>query len=206
MQCSSLNFAIDKEEIYKRIFKRSPLISSMSVGWEDLSIIYDRDPPGEMPHMSFKQHGIAIFTDTSPSIQIERKMDGRLVQEQNVLGNFVIVPANMNHQVVWDKSISAVKIAIEPTVFARTIHEVVDPERVEILPQFATPDPFVHQIGLALKSALIKRGSSSRLYAETLINTLILHLLEHYSTNRLNSSEYVSGKLPKYKLQSRQNV
>ena len=67
----------------------------------------------------------------------------------------------------------------------KTIYEVVDPDRIELLPQFATPDPFVYQIGVALKSALAKHGSSSRLYAESLINTLIIHLLEHYSTERL---------------------
>ena len=63
------------------------------------------------------------------------------------------------------------------------------------------PDPFVHQIGVALKSALIKHSTSSRLYAETLINALILHLLEHYSTTHLNTSECIAGKLPQYKLQ-----
>ncbi len=194
------SFIKDKEETYKRIFKRSPLISSMSVGWENLGIVYDRDPPGEIPYISFKEHCVAIFTEAFSSTQIERKIDGRLLKEQNVRGNLVIVPANVSHQVVWDKTISTVKIAIEPRVFAQTIYEVVDPDRIELLPKFATPDPLVHQIGLSLKSALAKHGTSSRLYAETLINALILHLLENYSSDRRNLSECITGKLPKYKL------
>jgi AraC family transcriptional regulator len=54
---------------------------------------------------------------------------------------------------------------------------------------------------VALKSALTRHDTSSRLYAETLVNTLILHLLEHYSTTRPILSECISGKLPQYKLQ-----
>lgn len=199
----SINFAKEKEEGYKRIFKRSPLISSASVGWNDLgiTIAYDRQPPTEMPKISVKQHCIGILIDM-PSLPVytERKIDERLKQEQNIQGDCIIIPANTTHQAAWDKEGSALTIAIEPTVFAQTIYEVVDPDCVELLPQFATPDPFVYQIGVALKSTLIKHGTSSRLYAESLINTLILHLLEHHSVS-CNSFKGIEGKLPQYKLQ-----
>ncbi|MGL6338207.1 MAG: helix-turn-helix domain-containing protein [Waterburya sp.] len=59
----------------------------------------------------------------------------------------------------------------------------------------------IYQIGVALKAALFKHSDRSRLYAETLVNTLILHLLEHYTTIRPNLRECVAGKLPQYKLQ-----
>ncbi|MGK7953304.1 MAG: helix-turn-helix domain-containing protein [Xenococcaceae cyanobacterium] len=197
----SVNFIKEKESGYKRIFRRSPLVSSVSVGWDDLCIVYDRYPPGEIPKILAKQHCIGILTDIPSPIQAERKIDGLWVQEQNVQGDLIIVPANTPHQALWNKSGNAVSIAIDPTVFAQTIYEVVDPDRIELLPQFATTDPLVYQIGLALKSVLIKHGTSSRLYAETLVNTLIVHLLEHYSVCRRNSSEYAAGKLPQYKLQ-----
>lgn len=198
-----IDFAKEKETGYQRIFKRSPLISSMSVGWDDLGIIiaYDRQPSFEMPEISAKQHCIGILTDMPSSpVYTERKIDGRLKPEKNVQGDCIIVPANTTHQAVWDREGYALTIAIEPTVFAQTIYEVVDPDRVELLPQFATFDPLVYQIGVALKSALLKHGTSSRLYAETLINTLILHLLEHYSVS-CNSFECIAGTLPQYKLQ-----
>ncbi len=196
-----VNFTKEKEEGYKRIFRRLPLVSSVSVGWDDLCIAYDRYPPGEIPKILVKQHCIGIFTDIPSPVQAERNIDGRLVQEQTVQGDFVIVPANTSHQVVWNKLGSALSIAINPTVFAQTIYEVVNPDRIELLPQFATSDPLIYQIGLALKSVLVRHGTSSRLYAETLINTLIVHLLEHYLVVCRNSSECVGGKLPQYKLQ-----
>ncbi|MBV6627060.1 MAG: helix-turn-helix transcriptional regulator [Rivularia sp. (in: Bacteria)] len=197
----AIDFVREKEEGYKRVFNRSPLVSSQSVGWESLSIIYDRQPPIELPKTSLKQHCIGILTDIPSPIHTDRIIDGRFVRENNVQGDLIIVPANTTHQAAWYKEGCSVAIAIDPVVFAQTIYEAVDPDKIELLPKFATPDAFVYQIGVALKSALIKHGASSRLYAETLINALILHLLENYSTTRTNLIESISGKLPEYKLQ-----
>jgi AraC family transcriptional regulator len=196
-----INFAKEKAEGYKRIFKRSPIVSSHSVDWKDLIIAYDQYPPGEIPKISVKQHCLGIYTDMPSTVHAERIINGRLVQEENIQGGFVVVPANTSHQVAWDKEGGVITLAINPTNFAQTIYEIVDPDSIELLPQFTTLDPFVYQIGIALKSALIRNNTNSRLYAETLINTLILHLLEHYSTTRPILSECISGKLPQYKLQ-----
>ena len=196
-----VNLAKEGVKGYERIYKRSPLVSSLSVGWDNLAFAYDRYPPGETPTTSFKQHCIAIYTDMPDSIQVERKINGHLLQEENIQKGFVIVPANTSHHVTWNREGGMIAIAIAPTVFAQSIHEVVDPDSIELLPRFTTHDPLIYQIGVALKSTLFKYGTSSSLYAETLINTLTLHLLEHYSTSRPSLSGCTPGKLPRYKLQ-----
>lgn len=43
-----VDFVKEREEAYKCIFKRSPIVSSHSVGWNDLIIAYDQYPPGEI--------------------------------------------------------------------------------------------------------------------------------------------------------------
>ncbi len=196
-----IDFNQEKEEGYKRVFKRSPLVSSQSVGWDNLSIIYDRQPAIELPKTSLKQHCIGILTDIPLPMRTERIIDGHFLREENVQGDLIIVPANTTHQAAWYSEGASVAIAIDPLMFAQTVYEVIDPDTIELLPQFATPDPFVYQIGVALKSALMKNSSTSRLYAETLINALILHLLENYSTTRKNYFEPIAGTLPQYKLQ-----
>ena len=195
-----VNFVKEREEAYKRIYRRSPIVSSASVGWDFFGIAYDWYPVEKVPKIISKQHNIGIFTDV-PSLAItERQIDGCFKREEIVRGSCVIIPANTPQYAEWDKESGALTLAIDPTVFAQTIYEVVDPDTIELLPQFATPDPFLYQIGVALKSALTKQSNTSRLYAETLVNSLILHLLEHYCTTRPNLQESVSGQLPKYKL------
>ncbi len=196
-----IDFIKEKEEGYKRVFNRSPLVSSQSVGWDNLTIVYDRQPAIELPKTCLKQHCIGILTDIPSTIQTDRIIDGRFQEEQNVQGDFVIVPANTTHQAAWYSEGASVAIVIDPLMFSQAVYEAVDPDKIELLPQFATSDPFVYQIGVALKSALIKNGSTSRLYAETLMNALIVHLLENYSTTRKNCFEPIAGTLPQYKLQ-----
>jgi AraC family transcriptional regulator len=196
-----VNFVKEREIAYQRIYQRSPIISSASVGWDFMGIAYDWYPPGGMPKVLSKQHSIGIFTDVPSPAITERQIDGRLKEEQVVQGSCVIIPANISQQAEWNKESGALTIAVDPTIFAQTIYEVVDPNCIELLPQFATSDPLIYQLGVALKSALTKHDTSSRLYAETLVNTLILHLLENYTTTRPNLRECVAGQLPQYKLQ-----
>ena len=196
-----VNFVREKAAAYKRIYKRSPILSSHAVGWESLGIAYDWYPVEKVPKITSQQHSIGIFTDVPSPAITERYIGSSFKREEIVRGSCVIIPANTSQYAEWNKGSGAVTLAIDPTVFAQTIHEVVDPDAIELLPQFATPDPFIYQIGVALKSALTKQSDSSRLYAETLVNSLILHLLENYSTTRVNLQESVSGKLPQRKLQ-----
>ena len=196
-----VNFVEEREEAYERIYRRSPIVSSASVGWDFFGIAYDWYPVEKVPKIISKQHSIGIFTDVPSPAVTERQIDGRFKREEIIKGSCVIIAANTSQYAEWDKESGALTLAIDPTVFAQTIYEVIDPDTIELLPQFATPDPFIYQVGLRLKSALTKQSNTSRLYAETLVNSLILHLLEHYSTTRPNLRESISGQLPRYKLQ-----
>ena len=200
-QSLRVDFVKEREKAYKRIYKRSAIISSASVGWDVLGIAYDWYPVEKVPKIISKQHSIGIFTDVPSPIKTNRFIDGCFKQERVVTGSSIIIPANTPQQAEWDKEGGAIILAIDPTIFAQTIYEVVDPDKIELLPQFATPDPFLHQIGIALKSALFNHSDRSRLYAETLVHTLILHLLEHHTTTRPNLQETIGGKLSRHKLQ-----
>lgn len=195
-----VDFSKEKEEGYKRIFSRSPLLSSVAASWDGMHLAYDYFLPGQTPEICSRQHGIGIFVDMPMPAQVERFIDGRFRCEQVVQGNVVIVPANHCHRAGWDMAGGAIVLGLEPTQFACTIDETIACNHIELIPHFATPDPLVHQIGLALKRALENSGSASRLYAETLITALVVHLLQYYSVQQLKLPTYVGG-LSKLKLQ-----
>ena len=193
-------FAEEREAAYRRVFRRSPIVSSMSAGWNSLRIAYDWYPVEKVPKVISQQHSIGIFTDVPSPCITEREIGGSFKREEVVRGSCVVIPTNTSQYAEWDKESGALTIAIDPKAFAQTIYEVVDPDKIELLPLFSTPDPFMYQIGIALKSALMKQSKTSRLYAETLVNTLTLHLLENYCTSHTSLSECVAGQLPQYKL------
>ena len=196
-----VNFVKERGAAYQRIYQRSPILSSVSVGWDNLGIAYDWYPVEKVPKITAKQHGIGIFIDVPSTCITEREIGGSFKREEVVQGSCVIIPANTSQYAEWDQESGALTIAIDPQAFAQTTYEIVDPDTIELLPLFSTPDPLMYQIGVALKSTLIKQDKTSRLYAETLVNTLSLHLLENYCTTRPSLREYVTGQLPRHKLQ-----
>ncbi|NJP20220.1 MAG: helix-turn-helix transcriptional regulator [Hydrococcus sp. CRU_1_1] len=200
MRSLVVDFAKEKEKGYQRIFSRSPLLSSASAQWKDILVAYDYFVPGQTPDTCIKQHGIGIFVDVPTPVQTERAIDGKFRREQVSQGDIIIVPANTWHRAGWDLAGGAIIVGLQPQEFLRTIDETIDRDRVELIPYFATPDPLVHQIGLALKQTLENPGKVGRLYAQTMTTTLMVHLLQHYCAQQLVLPTY-SGGLSRLKLQ-----
>lgn len=156
--------------------------------------------PGETPEVAAQQYGIGIFTEVPTLIRAERKLDDRFQREQVVQADVVVVPANIGHRVQWDTAGGIIMLGFEPTVFTQAIYETIAPDRVAIAPHFAKLDPLICQMGLTLKAELESGGLGNRLYAEAIANLLVIHLLQHYSTQKPTIGHYTGG-LPKSKLQ-----
>jgi AraC family transcriptional regulator len=88
------------------------------------------------------QHGIGIFTEVPTPIKVERKIGDVFRHEQVLQGDVVIVPAGTTNQTQWYGSGGVVILGFEPAIFNRAIYEIVEPEKVELAPYFATFDPF----------------------------------------------------------------
>lgn len=200
MSSHIVDFAKEKEEGYKRIFDKPPLLSSISTQWDELLIAYDQFLPGETPEICAKQHGIVIFVNMPKPAQVKRTIDGRCIDECVAQGDVVIVPADTWVQTYSDTAAGAILVSLDTKVFTRTIEETIERDGIELIPHFATSDPLVYQIGLALKRALENAETTSRLYAETMTNALMMHMLQSYCAEKLTLPTYVGG-LSKLKLQ-----
>jgi AraC family transcriptional regulator len=196
-----VDFAREKEAGYQRIFARSPLLSSAAVNWQGVYVAYDYFQPGQTPEICLKQHALAIFTDLPEAVQVERQIGGKLRHEHEQVnqGDLVIVPAETWHCTGADRGGGAVVIGLEPNEMAQKLATAVEVEQMELLTHFATPDPLIHQMGLALKQTLQNLPTTSQLYAESLTNALMVHLLQHYSTQQLKLPVY-SGGLAQFRL------
>jgi AraC family transcriptional regulator len=196
-----VDFAKEKEEGYKRIFAKSPLLSSVAAQWDNILLAYDYYLlPGQIPEISVKQHGIGIFIDMPEPTQAERAIDGETRCEQILQGDVVIVPANTWHRTRWNTGGGAIFLGLEPKTFAYMVDETIERDGMELIPHFATPDPLIHQIGVALKRALQSTEYTSCLYAETMTTALIVHLLQYYCSQKVTLPTYTGG-LSKAKLQ-----
>ena len=161
------------------------------------SITHAGHPACEYKEHTAIQHG--IIAHFRPERNSLRKL-GDVVREENAnVGDVAIIPAKVNHwQRIETPMTDFAILTIKPDLVSHFAHEVVEPERVELLPTFAQPDPLIYGIALSLKANL-DSSSPDRLYTESLFNTLILHLLRNYSTRTFNLQQYSQGLAP-YKL------
>jgi AraC family transcriptional regulator len=184
-----------------QLYPRPPILTSLDVNWHGVSFGYMCQPAYEVPEVSTPRwHSIAIFTHGNRIIHADRKLDGRFHRDAVVGGDIVINPVNVGQSAAWDAEGDFIILGIETDVFARAINESAEAKDVELLPHFATPDPLIYQIGLALKSVLENNPTNSRLYAETMINALSVHLMQHYCERKPILQQYKDG-LSKYKFQ-----
>ena len=182
------------EDEINQLFPRSPILTSQNTGWDDISFTYTCQPAYETPEVCTPlAHSITIFTHSNYVIHADRTLDGRFRHDSVVGGDTVIVPVNTGQKCAWDKEGDFIILGIETKTFARAINESAQPEQVQLIPHFSTPDPLVLQIGLAIKNALQNNPSGSRLYVETMVNALSVHLLQHYSARKPNIKNYING-------------
>jgi AraC family transcriptional regulator len=176
---------------------KPPLLSSQALGWEGICVQSHRQPAWETPYACGPHHSIVVHSEP---LQTERSLGSRRQHEQIAKGDIVIIPANTRNQQTWNREVEFSILLLEPTHMAQIAHESIDVDRVEILPHFATPDPLIYQICLALNSELASGGLCSRLYVDSLITTLAVRLLRQYSAQEQLIREYTDG-LSKHKLQ-----
>ncbi|MFN8444908.1 MAG: AraC family transcriptional regulator [Caldilineaceae bacterium] len=120
-------------------------------------------------------------------VQYPTKQRGKLVHKYDTVskpGDIYIIPRGVPtewHNVdgcelllifLWHSLLTDVAL----TVFD------LDPARVQLRELVATPDPLLQAIGQTLLNEEQSTGLGDRLYTESLLNTLVLHLFRHHIT------------------------
>jgi AraC family transcriptional regulator len=181
------------------ILPNVPLLSSVPLGWSDITLEHFRYPPFETPEYTYADHKIAIHTRVPPNLHVKRRLDGRVQYEQVFTEQVIVVPATVTHQVQWDRPSEFLILTLKPEMLYRSAYDAIAPDRVDPIPCKPRPDPLMQQLGLALKAELELDGGSDRLYVESLVNCLTLHLLKKYSAVPLTITS-PSAKLPQFAL------
>jgi AraC family transcriptional regulator len=185
------------------IRERPPLLSSREAGWDHVHLEYYHCPITEVSLSLEHLHLLCIET-SHHSCGARKWMDGRFQSRPIIYGDVFVLPEQIDFREQVDEAIEYILLYLDAAWIASVAHEAIDPDRVEILPHFPQPDPLIYQIGLNLKASLEANSQSgsqpqlNRLYVESLLTTLALHLLQRYSTQadsaqtRLNDAGHLS--------------
>lgn len=188
-----------KEDTTERLLPRPPILSSLKAGWKNAYLEYHYQPSGEHPEACTSGHTIAVFTKVGDRNQAQRTVDGRYYKHSVKEGDIILVPAYVGHKSWWYGESEFILLGFDCDVFARAIDESGESERIQLIPQVATSDLLVLQMGLALKKVL-ENNTYDRLYVDAIANALAAHLIQYYSVRKPTLQEY-SGGLSRRKLE-----
>lgn len=102
-----------------------------------------------------------------------------------------IIPPDLEREIFWEKESELLSIYLDTKIITNTTEEYHG-SNLEIIENWTAEDALIRQLGLTLRSEL-QRGDYDKLYLESLINFLSVHLLKNYSTQPKPLKEFQSG-------------
>ncbi len=129
-----------------------PSILSSS-GWSNLHLEVYQQPKFEIAEHQHTMHVLACGLSDSPEesgrdsklASGERWLDGKLEQERRRVGDIAIIPAGISHRCNWNTSVQFIVLAIEPALLQQVGRDFVNPDRIELTPQFMSASDLLIQ-------------------------------------------------------------
>jgi AraC family transcriptional regulator len=146
------------------------------------------------------RHNMSLITMVTSKTPINQSIDGQT--KKNLVGdnNVFILPAGSLHRCNWQQNIEFMCMGLDENVFVEVGQELVNPDRIELIPHFATiEDPLIKGILLTLKDEMITTKIGSNLFIDQLKTTLVTHILRKYGVQKVQITTYADG-LPRRKL------
>jgi AraC family transcriptional regulator len=177
-----------------------PLFSSQTQGWDNILVEEFHYPAGEGKMLYPNEHVICLSLSPRPvrllQIQGDNSYTGLFRK-----GDFSIAPAEAPFFARWESDDSLLQIRMASRFIEQVAEEAlaINPERLEIIPQFRMRDPQLEAIAMLLLTELKQENPGSRVYIDSLANVLAVRLLRQYSASEPHLPVYEGG-LPQRQL------
>jgi AraC family transcriptional regulator len=173
-----------------------------SSGWNGMHLELHQQPTFATAEHQHTMHVLAYGIADSSSVCATgaRWLDGKLERERRATGDIAIIPAGIAHRCSWDTPAQFMVLAIEPALLQQVGQDWVNPDRIELMPQFMNRhDRFIQGMLSTLKEEAERGGMGSHLLVDSLKTALAVHLLRKYCVTCPKLSSYTDG-LPQAKL------
>lgn len=120
-------------------------------------------------------------------------------KEQSIqVGQCYVVPSGQPHGLTLDHAGELVNFYVAPEFIAAAIPETTEERPLEILEFQISDDPLIRQLAATVRTDRLLHGVSNKLFLESVLNVLTVHLVNTYAVSKVKVSE--AGKLPTHLL------
>ncbi|MBD2098592.1 helix-turn-helix transcriptional regulator [Trichocoleus sp. FACHB-591] len=167
-----------------------------SLGWNGMHLELHQQPTFATDEHQHTMHVLAcgLIDSSNKNAPGVRSLGGKRSRERRNSGDIAIIPAGITHSCSWDVPAQFMVLAIEPTLLQQVGQDWVNPDQIELLPQFMSEsDAFIQNIFSTLKQEAEIGGIGSYLLVDSLKTAVAVHLLRSYCATRPKLSSYSNG-------------
>lgn len=185
-------------EIEWKSEKVEPYLSRQVVELSGIRIHRAHVMPGRMFEHTNTFHEVNVAISGALTTR-KLSANGKLISTKGTGGNLCVTPAGQAMSAVWEKRLDNMMILLDPAFINRAAAENGLSNGFEFAEVYKQRDSLIQQLGLTLLDESDSESPSGRLFVDSVVQTLTIHLLTHYGT-ATNAIENVTGGLSGYKL------
>ncbi|NKB18828.1 MAG: helix-turn-helix transcriptional regulator [Pseudanabaena sp. CRU_2_10] len=169
-------------------------LSSQKQGWENILVEQFQHPAGEGRTHYSDEHAICLSLSPCP-VRLLQTQGDKTYMGLYAKGDSCITPAKIPFFARWDRDDRFLQIRIASRFIQSVAREALamNPDRLELRPEFRTRDRQIEAIGMMLLSELQQENIGGRLYIESLANVLAVHLIRQYASVEPRLTVYEGG-------------
>lgn len=177
---------------------QSPYLFRQAAEWNGVRVHRAKVLPGRMLEHTANCHEVNISVSGNLTTQ-KSSSTGKTVITKGGAGNLCLTPAGQIIGAFWEKPLDNVGILLAPEFVKTTAVENRFSADFEFKEIYQDKDSLIQQIAFTLLAESKSETPAGKLYADSLIQTLTLHLLKNYS-NAASVQESINGGLSGYRL------
>jgi AraC family transcriptional regulator len=162
---------------------QQPVIFHTCTNWDGLELCHSRMLAGEIDEFVEQRHELNF--PLFGNFYIEKQTaTGEQTLNCGTVGGACLVPAGqpVSH-CYWNEETEILYMKIDKLLIVNAAENLRLSKQVELIETFGLQDPLLMQFGLALLAESKTEEAEGRLYAESLVHSLALHLVRYYSTS-----------------------
>lgn len=177
-----------------------PLFSSRNQDWSNILVEEFQFPSGEGKTHYKDEHTICLSLASRPVHFLQVK-GGKTHTSLYGKGDISLTPAEMPFFARWEGDDHFLQIRIASGFIQQVAREALtmNSDCFELIPEFRIRDPQIEAIALMFLAELKQENLGGRLYIESLVNVLTVHLLRQYATAKPDLQIHEGG-LPQRQL------
>jgi len=176
----------------------APVASSNKSPWK--GVLLEQYPSAAVENIDVvsPRHVVVVQLEEAATVEF-RENGGNFKNVHIRSGQVVIIPAMLPFSARCRSSGAFVAVGFEPQFLQLAAHELLDPDRMELMLRLAIDEPMVKQLALSLKKEAEAGAPGGRCYGETLANALAVYLVSHFGTQQVQPRDNGRG-LARYQL------